>query len=238
MPLFIIACLVSFLPFILIYLWLKKRAKDNKTYCKICDKAFISGLLSVLPILLLSMVSNILLNLTGIRKTNPLLYQGLYTFIILAFAEELVKFLCFKKILKKNEYAYSWLDMVALMTIVGSGFGLIESVTYAIGASIPVVLVRGICAPHVGYGFIVGYFYGKGLKNRNSGTKMLGFILAWLIHGLYDFSLSSEFIALNDNLIAVALVLAVFDIVLVIMLIRFVKKAGKNEKYLVPLGRI
>ncbi len=124
--------------------------------------------------------------------------------------------------------------MVVLMTIVGAGFGFIESITYAIGASIPVVLVRGICVPHAGYGFVTGYFYGKGMKTGKPAVKWTGFLLSWLMHGMYDFSLSEEFIALNDNLMAVALLLALLEIVLVIRMIVFVKKKRKIEMYTEP----
>lgn len=113
-------------------------------------------------------------------------------FNVLAFAEELVKYLTFRRTLEKTDYKVSWVDVAVLMTIVGIGFDLIESLVYAIGASVPVVLVRGICVPHAGYGFLVGYFYSKGVKEGNPTTKWMGFALAWLMHGLYDFSLSKS----------------------------------------------
>ena len=119
--------------------------------------------------------------------------------------------------------------------MIGIGFDLIESLVYAIGASVPVVLIRGICIPHAGYGFLGGYFYGKGVKNANPVTKWTGFVLAWLLHSLYDFSLSEEFVAVNDNLMAISLVLAILDIVLVIMLVKFVKKVKGQETYTEPL---
>ena len=84
--------------------------------------------------------------------------------------------------------------------------------------------------------FLVGYLYGKGVKNGNPASKWFGFVLAWLIHDLYDFSLSDEFIALNDNLVFVPILLAVLDIVLVILLVRFVRKAKKQEIYTEPLS--
>ena len=121
------------------------------------------------------------------------------------------------------------------MTITGIGFDLIESIIYAIGASVPVVLIRGICIPHAGIGFLAGYFYGKGVKNGKPAAKWIGFVLAWLFHGLYDFSLSEEFIAVNDNLVIIPFVLAIMDIVLVILLIRFVKKRKTQETYTEPL---
>ena len=65
--------------------------------------------------------------------------------------------------------------------------------------------------------------------------KWIGFALAWLIHGMYDFSLSEGFLALNDDLAIVPLALAVPDVVLVILLVRFVRKAKKQEIYTTPL---
>ena len=103
-----------------------------------------------------------------------------------------MKYLTFRRTLEKTDYKVSWVDVAVLMTIVGIGFDLIESLVYAIGASVPVVLVRGICVPHAGYGFLVGYFYSKGVKEGNPTTKWMGFALAWLMHGLYDFSLSKS----------------------------------------------
>lgn len=60
-------------------------------------------------------------------------------------------------------------------------------------------------------------------------------MIAWFIHGRYDFSLSKEFAAINDNLVIVALILAILDIVLVIILIRFVRKTRGQERYTEPL---
>ena len=125
------------------------------------------------------------------------LYQALCSFIALAFMEEMAKYLAFRQVLKKTDLPVSWLDAVVLMSIVGLSFGFIESILYAIGASIPVVLVRGITVPH----------------------------------DLYDFSLSDEFINLNDNLVFAAVLPALLDIVLIVMLVVFVRKAKKNEMY-------
>lgn len=235
MALFIVAFVASLIPFTAIYLWLRNAIRKDLGYRKICDRSLIHGVLCTFQIVLFSLICNILLGLTGLKNSNPLLYQALYTFIVLALMEETVKFITFRKILKKTDYRYSLLDVVTIMTIVGIGFGMIESVIYAIGASIPVVLVRGICVPHAGYGFLVGYFYAKGLKTGNNKHKMTGFILAWLLHGMYDFSLSEEFIAINENLMYIALLLAVLGIALAIWLIVFTNKARKDEAYMKPL---
>ena len=235
MLVFLLACVVSFVPSVALFLWLRNRLKDEEGYRKLCNQTLVRGVLSVLPVLLLSGVSYFIVRLTRVHQTNPLLYEAVYTFIVLALMEEIAKFLAFRHVLKKTDYAYSWLDAAVLMTIIGLGFGMLESGVYAIGANVPVVLVRGICVPHAGYGFVTGYFYGKGSRNGKPAVKWAGFLLSWLMHGLYDFSLSEEFIQLNDNLVAVALLLAVMDIVLVLLLIRFAKRVRTQALYNEPL---
>lgn len=224
MIILILALVVSLIPVLLLYWWLRNRVKDEDAYKTACSSALKNGVLCIFPVVLLSAIFNVIIRLTGIRDVHPLLYQGLYKFIVLALAEEIVKYRMFRRALKKTDYQASWLDAAVLLTIIGIGFDLIESIVYAIGESVPVILVRGICIPHAGYGFLVGYFYGKGVKNGNPATKWTGFVLAWLMHGLYDFSLSNEFQALNDNLAIIPLALVFVEIVLVILLIRFVRK--------------
>ncbi len=228
--LFVIACIASFIPYTALFLWLRSRRREDPSYKKLCGRALGFGVLSVLPVTLFSGISYVIVRLTGLHNANPLLYQAVYTVIVLALMEEFAKYLLFRRVVKKTPYPYSWLDMTVLMTIVGIGFGAIEAVVYSIGASVPVVLVRGICLPHAGYGFIVGYFCGKAEQNGKPIYKWIGFLISWLLHGIYDFSLSEEFLAINDNLAIVAVFLALADIFLVIKLIVFVNKAKKNEQ--------
>ncbi len=235
MIIFLLACIISFIPYIALFLWLRNTRKGDEVYRKICNKTLLRGILCIFPILLLSGICYVALRLTRLHETIPLLYEALYTFIVLALAEEIVKYLAFRSVLKKSEYEYSWLDVTILMAIIGIGFGLIESVVYTIGASVPVVLIRGICMPHAGYGFILGYFYGKGAVTGDKKNKWIGFLISWLMHGLYDFSLSEELIAVSEGFMAISLVLAIMDIVLVILLIRYVKKTKKQGQQPISL---
>lgn len=231
----IIATIVSFIPFICIYLWLRNGVSKEESHRKLCDKALVQGFLAVLPVILLAIIFTALIFFTGVKSSNPLLYQALYTFFVLALSEEVAKYRMTTRLMKKYDHPYSWLDLTVLFTVVGIGFGMLESVIYAIGASVPVVLVRGICVPHVSYGFLVGYFYGKGLKTGNKITKLIGFAIAFLIHGMYDFSLTEEFMAINDNLVVVPLILATTDIVLAVIMIVFTRKARRREEYTIEV---
>ena len=48
---------------------------------------------------------------------------------------------------------------------------------------------------------------------------------------MYDFSLTEEFMAINDNLVVVPLILAITDIVLAVLMIVFTRKARRREEY-------
>ena len=193
----------------------------------------------MLPILGLSAVLFILnkvLKLTLLKEADPLVYQAIYTFVVLAFAEEIVKFTVFRLLLKKKLYPYTWADVVATMVIVGTAFGLIEDIPYAIGADPITMMVRGFSMGHVGYAFIMGWFYGKRL---HTGRKIYGVIAVALpvfIHGLYDFSLTPELLALNDNYAFLAISLALLDVILLIVMIVFFKRSKKKEMYQKPLA--
>ena len=125
---------------------------------------------------------------------------------------------------------------LSIFPIIGAAFGLVEDIPYAIGVSPMVMLVRGITTGHTGYGFIMGWFYGKKLYTGKKGFGVIAFMLPWLFHGLYDFSLTEELLAVNDNLAVIAVSLALMDIVLLILTIRFFRRSRRIERYNEPLA--
>lgn len=227
MGLFILSIIVSTVPCIIFYKWLKKAFNEDK-YKELCKKALLKGMFAVLPIMLTSAILFIIGRIMHYFYPNELVYQMYYTIVVLAFSEELVKFILFKKLIKNNDYKYSMFSLTIIMTIIGIGFELIESITFSFGSNPITMLIRGITLGHVGYGFIMGYFYAKMLKTKKKRYGLLSFGIPWFLHGLYDFSLSDEFMALNDNLFVVALLLTLISIICVILIIRFVKKRKKE----------
>ncbi len=234
----ILVFLLSIVPAVLIFFWLRNRRKDDPLYRKSCNSAFIRGLICVFPILGFSAVFHIgrnALTTFVFPDMNALLSEAIYAFIVLAFSEELVKYIMFRQLLKKKFNDYSWADVTAYMVIIGNIFGLVEDIPYALGASPVVMLIRGISMGHVGYGFLTGWFYGKRLKTGKGIYGITAFCLPFFIHGLYDFSLSKELLELNDNFAAIGISLAVLSVVLLILMIRFFRVSRKKEHYNVPL---
>jgi len=76
--LFIIACIVSFIPYTALFLWLRNIHKEDAAYRTLCNKTLCHGALCVLPVVLFSGVSYVLLRLTKLHVSDPFLYQVLY----------------------------------------------------------------------------------------------------------------------------------------------------------------
>ena len=229
--------LISLIPAIAMYFWLKKKggATDSEAYKLLCREALKNGFLSTVVVLPMSAVFAFILNRFGMTREASVLGAFLYTFLVLAFAEELSKSLMWRKTLKKAEYSYSWLDMIAFMVIVSIGFELMESVVYAIGSGPIHMFVRGITLMHGGYGFIEGWFYGKAAYTGKKWYAVIGFVISWVLHGAYDFGLSSQFeAAAGENYAFLSVSLALLALIIfIVMIVFFAKK--KKPQYTEPL---
>ena len=232
----ILALLAGCVPSLIVFFWFRNFLnKENALYKKNCDRMLVSGFLTTFPVILFSGCTAILFNALGVKSSHPLLYAALHAFITLALSEELSKYYMFRRKLKKIGGEHSWLDLTVYSTIVGLGFGLLESMVYVLESNPVIMLIRGISIPHGGYAAIVGYFYGKSVKENNKGYAVLGVLISLLLHGLYDFSLTEEIETITDASGFIAVILAVLDLVIIIALIIFINKKKNNPKYTEPL---
>ena len=138
--------------------------------------------------------------------------------------------------LRKTECDCSWYDITVFMTLVGVGFGLLESVLYAFEMSPAAAIIRGITLAHGGYGFIMGYFYGKAFKTGKKGYFAVSFLLPYLLHAAYDFLLTPELAEYNEDLAGIAVLLAFLDLVVIALAVIFFARRRKNPKYTESLG--
>ena len=235
---FVLMILVSFLvcclPSVALFVYLRQRVRPDAEFRKLCGKTLWHGVLSSLLVVLLSAVLTILLSLTDLKERSIVLYQLLYTCVAIALSEELVKTWTGLRRIRRSPTPLSWLDITALMTVAALGFGMAESLVYSLNTGLGLMIVRGVCIPHGGYGFLVGYFYGRSLESGKRSIRWLGLALAWLLHGLYDFSLSDN--VPDDGLLAfIAVTLAVLDVVLVVLLIVFTERSKRRGLHTAPI---
>ena len=232
------AYLISMIPAAAMYFWLKNGMKKpaDEDYKKTCRSALMNGFLSTVAVLPVSLAFTILLNFLGLKDHSSFLAAALHDFFVLAFAEELVKSLMLRKTLKNTEYNYSWLDMIVFMVVVSLGFEVLESLIYVVGANVGQILIRGILLMHGGFGFIEGWFYGKAAYTGKKSYAVIGFLIAWILHGAYDFGLSDEFAALGEWSAIVSVSIAALSLVIFIVMIIFFAKKNKKQEYLEPLA--
>ena len=232
----ILVYILSMVPSVGIFLWLRKQQSEIDEYKTLCNRAMIRGFL--LAIALVMVVSGIfyigkkLMVMNGVSIVISELYGN---FIMTAFAEEIVKFSVLRGLIKKYQHNYSWLEIIMLMTIVGLGFEISESIVYAFGASVGVLLARGLTVMHGGYGFIMGWFIGKGRKTRQKKFIVMGIVFMTLVHGLYDFCLTPKLMDISDIFGYTALALALISIVIIVVAIVFIIKARKKPEYTEPI---
>ena len=228
MPALVIGFLVSLIPSLLYYFWFKK-FREDPLYKETCKNAFWKGVFAILPILGLSFVFNLVSKLLPFEKgTIP--YDLFHTFIVLALAEELVKYYMGVKVIKEAKHDISHLDIIVIMGIVGIAFGLAEDIPYAIGANVPTMIVRGVTMGHGIYGMTMGYLYGKHIK-KGGKAPIISIIIPWLFHGAYDFGLSQSFMDLGEYSAFLSVSIALLEFIFLFVYIFFIRKARKKEKY-------
>ena len=233
MVLVIIALLVSLIPAVCYYFFLKKLKGDNEGYKKDCRSTLVKGLGAGVPVFLLDLVINILLGVLGISEAaSPVLNTAIRCFVVNAFVEELVKVWIGKKTIKKNHDTVTWLDMIAFITISSIGFEITESIVYIFSSSPGQLLVRGVSMMHGAFGLIEGWYSGKFAKTGKKIYSVLTMVVPILIHGLYNFGLSEE---APDWLAIFSLLAAVVLCGYWIYMIFYIRKKKEDPDFTTPL---
>jgi len=232
----LIAFPISMIPMILLFLFVRNKAGTGEEWKRRCKAYLLKGLPTVLLALLFSFIFNLIEAFSGIRNTNPVLVRLFHAFIVLALAEELSKGYNSLKVLKKEKAGgLSWLDFITAFMIVAMAFGVLESIAYAFATNPIQMFVRGITGMHAGYGFITGWFYGKGIRDNSKVLKITGFLISLFLHGLYDWMLDPNVLELTEWIAVAAVSIAFLGFVLFVFMFFFYWKAGRNPKYTEPL---
>ena len=234
------AFLVSLIPAVALFLWMRnglyKDRPVRSDYGTLCNKALVRGLAVTAMVVLVSGVLHIGGNILGARSLPPVVEAFYHTFFVLAFSEELCKTFMLKRLIDTNpDRGFSWLDIIVFMTCIGIGFELLESLIYGFSTGPQHMLVRGFTVMHAAFALIMGYFYGKGLRTGSKLYLVLGFVVPWIMHGLYDFCISEAVMTWNENLGFISLVLAVACAIIAVGMVFFLRKARDLEVYTEPM---
>ena len=231
----IAALIVSFIPAILIYIYLRNLRKDDENYIKTCRKLLLSGAYCTVLVVLFSLTCTIAWGAAGLDKLGVIPKELFRTFILAALSEELAKYYISNKAIKKERGSITMIDVLAYAAIAGMGFELVESFVYMFTTNVGQILVRGLMFMHVCYGLLMGWYIVKSIITGKKSYRVLAVVLPWILHGLYDFSLSEDLLALNDNLVFLPFIMVFVTLFIGIRLLLFIRKAQKNGLYTEPL---
>lgn len=182
--------LLSISPGIAISLYIFFRDKYEPEPKMLLLGCFLFGALSTLPAIWLEQKGSELVLGRGLDKVWDFF---LVAFVVVAFSEELVKFLFLRAFVYPRRSFNEPMDGIVYAVVIGMGFATWENILYVVlrGGGFMTGMLRMFTAvpAHAAFGVIMGYFVGlaKHEEQRRVGLLITGFLGALLFHGAYDF---------------------------------------------------
>ncbi len=188
--LFLLALALAPVIAIILFVWFKD--KYDREPIRFLVLGFILGIISIIPAIILEMIGN------SFFPTMDMMNVFLYSFFVVALAEEGIKFFFLRIVFYKNRYFNEPFDGIIYAVMISMGFAAAENIMYVMNHGFAVGLLRMFTAvpAHAGFAILMGYFVGKAkfAKQYKTYILLLGLFNAILFHGLYDF-----FLLQNDS---------------------------------------
>lgn len=186
---------VAFGPAIAVIVYFYTKDKHEREPFGILLVSFLWGCFSVVPAIILESV------LPGIipgSNGSSVISVAIYTFVVIAFSEELSKYIFLRYYSYKKRSFNEPFDGIIYAVMVGMGFATIENFLYvfgsdSLGSAWSTAGLRAVTAipAHATFAAIMGYYVGlaKFNKTREKSYLLQGLLLATVLHGFYDFFL-------------------------------------------------
>ena len=165
-------------------------------------RLFVLGMLSCIPA---AIIEGVLCGvLDAIMPDAYLLYLLIENFLIIAMAEEGVKYVI-TKTQTWNHKAFDYrFDGIVYAVVVSLGFAFFENLFYVFGdeSAFFVAGMRAVTSipGHCTFGIMMGYYYGQAKYAEKHGNMQeckrnlqLAYLIPLILHGFYDFVLSTDF---------------------------------------------
>jgi len=192
--------LIPSIIWLLYYLRKDKHPESNKKIIKV----FCFGMLIAIPTALIEL--GVLDQIKVIKDlpvfaSNPILFLALKYFLVVAFFEELMKYLIVKKEVFSSPEFDEPVDTMLYMIICALGFAAVENILTLLPPkeiieALSTIWIRFIGATllHVLCSGILGYFLALSFFETKKRVRLtaIGLILAISLHGLYDLSIMTE----------------------------------------------
>lgn len=211
---------LSVLPSIILFIVVWKGDRYEKEPPKLLIKLFLLGVLTTISASILEIVGGDYI--FGFLDQQGMPFLLIDNFLIVAVSEEAGKYIVLKKVTWKHPAFNYTFDAVVYAVTVSLGFATLENILYVFENGFGVAIIRAIFSVpgHVIFAIYMGYYYGLARHAAAYGDERLkkkylrsAFIVPVLLHGFYDFCLSTEYGLF-------LLVFFIFEIVLTILAVR------------------
>ncbi len=203
-----IITIIAILPIIIICKYINSKDK-NKEPLILLVSCFIAGILSAFLTLFLSDLLCYFFPILKVSMENlDLIHMFLYATLMVGLIEEFSKWIMIRIVGYEN-YEYDEIyDMIVYAVFVSLGFACLENIIYAVSEAnvvegIKVALVRALSAvpAHACNAVFMGYYLtlakiyqrNKNIKKENL-YKLKSIVVPSLLHGIYDFCISSNYL--------------------------------------------
>ncbi|MCR5295115.1 MAG: PrsW family intramembrane metalloprotease [Lachnospiraceae bacterium] len=216
------------IPPILLIIYMYRLDRIEKEPAGLIFKTFLFGALSAFAAMALETLGESILSALGIYEES-LLYIFLSNFLVVAVSEELSKRTAMKLAVWNHPEFNFRFDAVIYSVTAALGFAALENILYMISFGTGIALAR-LIPTHSICGLFMGAFLGvaktaelDGNLARRSLYMKLSLLIPILIHGFYDFCLSTG----SDTL---SLFVLVFIFILTIISWSRLKKYAREDQ--------
>ncbi|MFN3840151.1 MAG: PrsW family intramembrane metalloprotease [Cyclobacteriaceae bacterium] len=124
--------------------------------------------------------------------------QAFHAFAVVAFLEELSKFVFIRGVLYRNKNFNEPLDGIVYAVMVGMGFATAENVIYVWhgGGGTAIIRMFSAIPAHALFAVLMGYWLGKAkfMHVNQKRLSLLALLTATFFHGIYDYFLFISFV--------------------------------------------
>lgn len=178
-------------PGLAISIYIYWKDKYEREPARLLIKAFILGVASTVPAVLLSLAGR----MAGIDPGSSSILWSLFSCVVgIGLVEEFSKYFFLRKYLYPN-YAFNEpFDGITYSVLVSMGFATLENFLYVFQYGYETAIVRMFLSvpAHAVFGVIIGYYLGLQKHYGKAGLGIFGLTVASVLHGLFDFFLYNE----------------------------------------------
>ena len=174
-------------PGIAISMYIYFKDKHEKEPLKLLVISFVLGVLSVIPITVLSLIGNYFFDF---NPRSSSFYFSLVSCVVgIGLIEEYSKFIFVRYYTYKKEDFNEPFDGIVYCVMVSMGFATIENILYVYEGGQAVAWTRMFTAVpmHAIFAIIMGYYMGIQKFYNKKNYALIGLFYASILHGVYDF---------------------------------------------------